>query len=423
METETSETRNENDSVSRELRVTEDIVDFILIKKFSQMPYDDKIFITKTIKTPQPAMQNLIVNSRHNRSFCVQWYNKCEWLTGSTVRNKLFCWFCLLFSDDSENNVWSKLGHSDLKNLQRSIERHGRSKSHLGASIKFKLFGKLNIVNSLDQGHRQTIIDHNEKVKENRDILKRLLDAVMFLCFQELPFRGHDESVDSDNRGNFEELLCFISRYDSKLEKFLNDATVFSGTSKSIQNDLIEAVSFVVRSKIEAELQNSLFFAWQADETVDITCSSQLSIVFRYVNKEGQIVERFAGFFADAGRTADSLFKFLTETFNKLNLEKKLIAQTYDGASVMAGHLNGLQANIKNIAPQALFTHCYAHALNLVLSKACSGSIKECEIFFANLSGFSLFFSKSSKRTEVLNAVGSNRLPSNVPHLKVEFYI
>lgn len=66
METETSETRNENDSVSRELRVTEDIVDFILIKKFSQMPYDDKIFITKTTKTPQPAMQNLIVNSRHN---------------------------------------------------------------------------------------------------------------------------------------------------------------------------------------------------------------------------------------------------------------------------------------------------------------------------------------------------------------------
>nr|CAI5844357.1 unnamed protein product [Callosobruchus analis] len=80
----------------------------------------------------------------------------------------------------------------------------------------------------------------------------------------------------------------------------------------------------------------------------------------------------------------------------------------------MSGDFNGLQSKIKNIAPHALFTHCYAHKLNLVLSKACNG-IKEVRIFFSNLSGFSSFFSKSSKRSEVLNRIVDRRIPTNVP--------
>ena len=96
---------------------------------------------------------------------------------------------------------------------------------------------------------------------------------------------------------------------------------------------------------------------------------------------------------------------------DKYNFKEKLVAQTYDGAAVMAGHLNGLQAKIKSVAPQALFTHCHAHSLNLVLSKACNIS-KDCRIFFANLSGFAPFFTKSTKRTNVLNQICGSRIPT-----------
>nr|CAI5823858.1 unnamed protein product [Callosobruchus analis] len=78
----------------------------------------------------------------------------------------------------------------------------------------------------------------------------------------------------------------------------------------------------------------------------------------------------------------------------------------------MASELNGLQSKIKSVAPQALFTHCYAHALNLVLSKACNIN-KHARIFFSNLTGFSAFFSKSTKRTNILNEICSAKLPSN----------
>ena len=45
--------------------------------------------------------------------------------------------------------------------------------------------------------------------------------------------------------------------------------------------------------------------------------------------------------------------------------------QAYDGASVMSSGKEGVQAKIKEISPLALFTHCYAHCLNLSIAASC----------------------------------------------------
>ena len=83
------------------------------------------------------------------------------------------------------------------------------------------------------------------------------------------------------------------------------------------------------------------------------------------------------GFFdVSSGKDASSLFNFMQEYFAKYDFKNKLVAQTYDGAAVMSGQLNGLQAKIKEVAPQAVFVHCYAHVLNLALLKS-SKIIKE----------------------------------------------
>lgn len=58
----------------------------------------------------------------------------------------------------------------------------------------------------------------------------------------------------------------------------------------------------------------------------------------------------------------------------------KLIAQTYDGAAVNAGQYNGLAAKVKSKYPEALFTICYAHKLNLVLQDSVK-NIKYCKVF------------------------------------------
>jgi hypothetical protein len=109
------------------------------------------------------------------------------------------------------------------------------------------------------------------------------------------------------------------------------------------------------------EINSAVCFSWQIDETTDITCFSQMSVIFRFVSN-GKVLERFLGFFnVSDGRTANDIFSLLQQNFGHFNIETKLVGQTYDGAAVMAGELNGLQKKIKSIAPQALFTHCYAH--------------------------------------------------------------
>lgn len=54
----------------------------------------------------------------------------------------------------------------------------------------------------------------------------------------------------------------------------------------------------------------------------------------------------------------------------KINLEL-LCGQGYDGAAAMSGHLNGVQAKIREEYPRALYVHCSPHSLNLALSHTC----------------------------------------------------
>ncbi len=74
-------------------------------------------------------------------------------------------------------------------------------------------------------------------------------------------------------------------------------------------------------------------------------------------------------FNVSAGRDAQSVYEVVTAAMAPFCFEEKLVAQTYDGAAVMASALNGLQAKVKAVAPSAVFVHCYAHRLNLVLSQ------------------------------------------------------
>ena len=74
----------------------------------------------------------------------------------------------------------------------------------------------------LSQARREEIRRHNEQVRQTREILKLLTDAVLYLSKQELPFRGHDESRDSLNKGNYQELLECFGKFDSVFKRRLH---------------------------------------------------------------------------------------------------------------------------------------------------------------------------------------------------------
>jgi hypothetical protein len=241
--------------VNVDVRNSEDIVDFLINKcRFCKLSYEDKIYI-KQLKRPCPDLsKTLVTTGKQNRAFNNSWYGKYDWLVGSKLLKKLFCWPCILFVFVTNNEtVWTKTGYSDLKNLGRALEKHNKSKEHIASACKLVLFGKQNIATVIDTARKMEIEKFNINVRENREIIKSLIDIAIFLCKQELSFRGHDEGKGSSNRGNFKELVSLFSKRDVNLKKFVEKDTdsksVFYGTSKTIQNELIDSINYVLNKK------------------------------------------------------------------------------------------------------------------------------------------------------------------------------
>lgn len=273
-----------------------DVVDYLLLTKMNglSLTYDQKITL-KDLGIPRPDMPKLIqINAGHNRAFSKALYSKYIWLTGSETRNKLFCWYCILFANTK--NPYNSTGYNNLKEVHRALAKHNISKEHIHSSLKYKLLGKRNIGNSLDSAHQQLIRNHNDKVRKNRKMIKHLINMTVFLSTQEIAFRGNDETVDSLNQGNFKELAKFAANLDDDFNNFIEPSSVFTGLSKTIQNDLIDSITTILMHRIENEINATLCFSWEIDETTDISCFSQMSVIFRFV-LNGKLLERFLGLF------------------------------------------------------------------------------------------------------------------------------
>ena len=363
------------------------IIDELLLTNFSSRSFADKMIIVKNGR-PCPPMPNLI--SKHpgktkkdefTRHFSITQYKLVSWLSGCKDKNSLFCWPCLLFGQSNQNNIWTVVGFSDLNHLSTAQKKHEKCTIHITSFLKLKMFGKQRIDELLDKQVLLSNSLHNEKVRKNREVLKRLILTTSYLAKQELAFRGHDESSDSLNKGKYQEFLEAVREIDPVLDNHLQTSTVFRGTSATIQNDIIQAVSSVMSTEIKNQIEGAEFVSIMLDETTDVINLSQLSTVFRYVFK-GILYERFVHFTdVSADRSASGLFIYVVKLVNDFGIEKKLVGQTYDGAAVMAGNLNGLQAKVLEKYPHAIFTHCYAHVLNLVLQQSLT-NIRECRIFF-----------------------------------------
>lgn len=97
--------------------------------------------------------------------------------------------------------------------------------------------------------------------------------------------------------------------------------------------------------------------------------------------------------------TGRQYYELVKTEFNNLGLDiKNVISSAFDGAANMSGRYNGLQAVLKEVSPNMIYTHCYAHALNLVMIDSCSCCL-DAKIFFGLLEKVAVFIGNSYKRT------------------------
>ena len=388
-------------------------VSYLQNTRFSRLTLAEKIRI-KSLGRPTP---NLIIsqgckgrNSKsYTRKFSRKLYDDTDWLCGCDVTNAFFCFPCLLFGGERS---WTVTGQTDLRNLGTKIKRHSKSEQHLKYVLDLSMLGQSNIALALDSGYALSIARHNAEVMKNRDTLSKIINIIKVCGKCELPLRGHDETSDSDNPGVFRSILDLVCEHDSSLKLHLESGKAFKGTSKTIQNDILESILKVCKNQIKQEVAQSKYLAVMCDDTTDVSEKTQMVIIIRY-ELNGKIFERFWSFFNPQNQTAKELSDILLKEIEKLigNSTTKLIAQCYDGAATLSGARNGVQSIVKRFYPHAYFIHCYAHKLNLILQKATSVN-KNVKVFFNSLSGIPEFFSKSPQRMAALEkAAAGHRIP------------
>ncbi|XP_063765900.1 zinc finger MYM-type protein 1-like [Eleginops maclovinus] len=242
------------------------------------------------------------------------------------------------------------------------------------------------IMTKLDAGHEKT-------VQENRQYMRAVIESLRFTACQTIAQRGHREDQQSTNRGNFIELLNLLGKFDTIVSKKLSSGP---GNAKymhhDIQDELIDVMASMVREQVSNEVKLGEHFALMVDETKDVSKKEQISVALRYLNND-MIHEEFLDFISAEGLDAESLHKSVKQTLAKCSIDKHAcIAQCYDGASVMSGCNNGVQERFRQEVPHALYIHCYAHRLNLVLVD-CVHNVKPVAECFATVKMLYNFFS------------------------------
>ena len=309
----------------------------------------------------------------------------------------LYCFPCILFGGE---DAWTKTGFRNLSKIAARSLSHAKSSKHLDNIVSFNFLGKSCIQIYLSKSYQDSIEKHNEEVRKNRKVLNILIDSVLFCGQQEIALRGHNETENSLNSGGFRSLLRYASKLDKDLESHLEKSKAFLGVSATFQNEILECALKVYKKEVVSQVEQAHFIAVIADETTDISVQNQLSIVVRYTH-QGNVVERFWGFFRPKRANADGISEVILTELAKIlqGNKKKIIAQTYDGASVMKGRIGGVHVKVKEVYPNAHYVHCAAHQVNLVLSRAGSCN-NEARLFFAKLDQFPNFFSKSPERKQ-----------------------
>lgn len=103
-----------------------------------------------------------------------------------------------------------------------------------------------------------------------------------------------------------------------------------------------------------------------------------LSVLLQFVDltlpQEPHIKEHLFSFShlerANASAISQKLLESISDPLVGLD-PSNICRQAYNGAAVMSSNRAGVQAKIKELAPLAMYTHCYSHYLNLSLASAC----------------------------------------------------
>jgi hypothetical protein len=216
------------------------------------------------------------------------------------------------------NKDWKKATGKDGK-----LAKHETSFAHKSAADDFtaRKNNPGSIASHLSRAYTEQLEKDKKQKEENLAALASIIDVIRFLARQNISFRGHDETVNSQNRGNFLELIHFTAKYNPSLLRWveLHPRNV-SWLSPEIQNDLIHLLALEVVSCIASECQGR-YFSIMCDEVSDRSNNELLSVVVRYITNSGLVKEALIALVKVNSMTGANLCDVIVKCLTALQLD------------------------------------------------------------------------------------------------------
>ncbi len=97
------------------------------------------------------------------------------------------------------------------KKLKSAFHKHESTQSHKESLVYWQSYKA-----STSQGRvvQQLEAANVEEIRQRREYVRRIVAVTCMLGKQGIPFRGHNESEDSDNEGNFLECMSLLTQFD-----------------------------------------------------------------------------------------------------------------------------------------------------------------------------------------------------------------
>ena len=332
----------------------------------------------------------------------------------------VLCLACLLYAPEKVGiGNQSKLGvlvETPLTNFKKIREMYNnhlfQAKYHQNAVQQLKQV-EAQETTAVGDISRQLKTQLDEEISSNRYLFRAVLHEIDFFSRTNNSLRGGDEKsgrlqVPQDEssidftQGNLRAALQKRCVFDEKLASIVStcsrNATFLS---PEVQNRMISCAATVILREITAPVHESGPFSVIVDGTSDISRCEQMSLTLRYENNN-VIDEAFVGYVPLKEQNAEAIATAIKKKLADMGLNLgKMVGQGYDGASVMSGRENGVQALIRREYPNALFIHCQSHCLNLSIRS--SSNIREVQAVHTAISDVCSHFAHSSVRTMQLS--------------------
>ena len=334
----------------------------------------DEIFQPRKSAFPS---RNFGEEVRHFKGTWFENKNWNSWLHHDITSDSAFCYTCIKAIEKnmiSNKNAEKAFISERYRNWEDAATKNQGFDKHLSSGTHREANERLYLIPQMVEDVGEIILScHADEKSANRQCLLKILSNVTFLARQSLPLRGTGDDCDS----NFSQLYLLHEEGNPILKAWRTKKKTNKYVHHEIQNKMMEVKALKILREIAYNVREADFYSIMCDEATDVAIVSQLLVCLRWVDDELNAHDEFIGLkdMSATGTNAESIVRELKDCLLRVDLKlTKCRGQCYYGCSTMKGPKNGVVVQIKKEQQRKLYSHCYAHSLNLAVGDTMKSS-------------------------------------------------